>query len=160
MHYSEDMVTGQMLTGLANSENQSRIFAEAASLVSLEKKLNRLVCLKTTDKSTPHFQDAMHPLASSNVQKSEKKRTPQETETQSTPRYIKPCSGCGKISHPGGGRSMNQKDCPAVKLKCWFCGMTGYMKKVCWKFTKSEADETSRTLKSEESFMFTNSTPR
>ena len=63
--YSEDMVTGQMIAGLANLEHQSRILAEAASLISFEQKFNHLVYLKTTDKSTPHFQDAMYPLASS-----------------------------------------------------------------------------------------------
>lgn len=155
--YSEDMVVGQMIAGLANLEHQSRLLAEAASLVSLEQKFNRLVCLETTDKSTPHFQDAKHLRASSNVQKSDQKRPPQETETQSTPRYIKTCSGCGKTSHPGG--SINRKDCPAVKLKCRFCGRTGHMTKGCWKLAKSEAEATSRTLKSEESFVFTNSTP-
>ena len=53
---------------------------------------------------------------------------------------------------------MNQKNCPAVKLKCQVCGMTRHGKKVCWKFKKSKAEATSRTLKSEESFIFTNST--
>ena len=71
MDYSEDMVAGQKIAGLANLEHQSSILAETASLISLEQKFNCLVCFETTDKSTPHFQDAMHPLASSNVQKSD-----------------------------------------------------------------------------------------
>ena len=43
---------------------------------------------------------------------------------------------------------MNLKDYQVDKLKCRFCGMTGYVKNVCRKFAKSEAETTSSTLKS------------
>lgn len=89
-----------MIAGLANLDHQNRILAEAASLVTLDQKFNRLVCLETTDKSAPNFHDTTRPLASFNMQRSD-----QDTETPSTLRRKKPCSRCGKTSHPGG--SMN-----------------------------------------------------
>ena len=96
----------------------------------------------------------MHPLALSNVQRSDHKQWSPETKTTSTPRYPKPCSGCGKISHPGG--SMDRKSCPAVGLVCHYCGVKGHIKKVCRKRVMSGTGTTSKASRSEESFMFAN----
>ena len=54
VNYSEDMVVGQLLAGLLNTEHQGKILAEANILTTVEQKLYRLVSLETTDKVTPH----------------------------------------------------------------------------------------------------------
>ena len=54
--YADDMISGQMIAGLANIEHQSKILAEAAMLDSLQKKFDRLVSPETTDQSTSHLQ--------------------------------------------------------------------------------------------------------
>lgn len=58
---SGDMVTGQMVAGLANIEHQSRIFAKAAPLTTLDQKFERLVSLETTEKSTLQFHNDIPP---------------------------------------------------------------------------------------------------
>ena len=154
--YSDDMVAGQMIAGLAKLEHQSRVLAEATTLITLDQKFHRLVCLETTDKSTPRFHNATHPLALSNMQRSERGQQPRETKPPSTPRYAKTCKGCGETSHPKG--SMSRKNCPAVRQICQHCGLTGHSKKVCRKLATSRTEATSKASRSE-SFMFTNSTP-
>ena len=46
------MVAGQMMAGLANTEHQTKILAEATTLVMLQQKFDRLVSLEMTDHST------------------------------------------------------------------------------------------------------------
>ena len=155
--YSNDMVAMQMIAGLANMEHQSRILVEAISLTTLEQKFNRLVSLETTDKSTPHLHNIMHPLALSSVQRSDHKRWFQETKTFSSLQYAKPCRECGRNLHPSG--SMSQKDCPVVRLVCHNCGLTVHLKKVCWKLMTSREEATNWASRSEESVMFANKIP-
>ena len=54
--YYSDMVTRRMIAGLANTDHQSRVLTETATLTTLEQKFNRLV------KSTPHFHNSRHHL--------------------------------------------------------------------------------------------------
>lgn len=44
------MIAGQMITGLANKEQPSRVLAEAAKLTTLEQKFDHFVSLEMTDK--------------------------------------------------------------------------------------------------------------
>ena len=50
--YATNMVAGQLIAGLYNTEHQARILAEAASLTTLKSKYDRLVSLETTDIAT------------------------------------------------------------------------------------------------------------
>ena len=49
--YQEDMVATQLVAGLYNSDFQSKILAESATLISLEAKLNRLLTLEKSELS-------------------------------------------------------------------------------------------------------------
>ena len=69
VNYSGDMVAGQMIAGLVNMEHQNRVLAEAATLTTLEQKIQRLVSLETTDMSIPYLHKTMHSLTLSNVAK-------------------------------------------------------------------------------------------
>ena len=55
VNYSVDMVAGQLVAGLLNTEHQGKILAEA-NITTLEQKFHRLVSLETTDKATPTFE--------------------------------------------------------------------------------------------------------
>ena len=160
--YSDDMVAGQLIAGLANSEHQSRVLAEAATHTNLDQKFSRLICLESTEKATPHFRDNTQPIASSHMQKSdhgqqsqERPRQPRDKRSPPTPRRFKTCNGCGRTTHPNG--SMDRKDCPAVRVKCHFCGLTGHFKVACRRFANVGKDAKSKASKSE-SFTFTNNT--
>ena len=153
VNYSDDMVAGQLISGLANPEHQNKVLSEAATLTTLELKFNRLVCLETTEKSTPHFPKAPDTIASSHTQRSVHARQPKDKKSSPTPQNIRPCVGCGKTTHPNG--SMNRKYCPAIQLECHFCGSVGHIKKVCRKFAATGKDAKSKIAKSE-SFSFAN----
>ena len=133
INYASDMVAGQMVAGLANVEHQCKILSEATTLTTLEEKFNRLVSLETTDKSTPHLFRDIHSNTTSNVQKSDHgRRAPQET---------KPCGYCGENSHPDGSKS--RRSCPAAKIKCRNCGITGHVMEVCRKPRRESTNRSS-----------------
>lgn len=54
-------MVGQLVAGLANTEHQGNLVAEANNLITLEQKINWLASLETTDKSTPHLQYSLAP---------------------------------------------------------------------------------------------------
>ena len=58
INYSEEIVAGQLVTGLVNKEYQNRILAEANTLTTVEQKFYRLVSLETTDTPPPHLQSS------------------------------------------------------------------------------------------------------
>ena len=51
--YSNNMVAGQIVAGLANMDHQTKILVEAITLVTLQQNFDRLVSLEMTDHSTP-----------------------------------------------------------------------------------------------------------
>ena len=56
--YAEDMISGQMMAGLANVDHQGKVLAEAASLKDLQAKFDKLVSLEATDQATTHLHNA------------------------------------------------------------------------------------------------------
>ena len=68
--YSDDMISGQMIAGLANIEHQSKVLVEVAALDSLQKKFDRLVSLEATDQSTSHLQTPIPTLKLSSTSES------------------------------------------------------------------------------------------
>ena len=59
INYSKDLVTGQLITRLANKEQQSKILAEANTLATEEQKFYRLITLETTGTLTPHLKSSL-----------------------------------------------------------------------------------------------------
>ena len=49
---SADMVAGQLVAGLLNTDHQGKILAEANILITLEQNFHRLVSLETTFETT------------------------------------------------------------------------------------------------------------
>ena len=74
--FSEEMISGQLIAGLANMDHQVKVLVEADSLTSLQAKFNKLVILETTDQATSHLHT---PLPASVLKGSSK------TATQKTP---------------------------------------------------------------------------
>ena len=143
--YSEDIVAGQMIAGLANLEQLSRILAKTTSLVwfALKRQTSRSLTSRMLCTLLHHLKY--------------KSRTRNDCPWRPRPSRLRDIwnpAADGERLHIQGWGSINWKDCPAVKLKCRSCGRTGHVKKVYRKFVKSEAEATSRALKSKESFMF------
>lgn len=55
------------------------------------------------------------------------------------------CQGCGRTSH-GANKSMERKDCPAIKQSCRSCGKLGHYQIVCKSKARSavEANQASQ----------------
>ena len=89
--YTEDMIAGQMIAGLANVDHQAKILAEAKTLTTLKDKYDRLASLETTDQSTLHLHMApprpMPPLmpSKSTAQKSQYTRQKWSQRENKTP---------------------------------------------------------------------------
>eukprot|EP00112_Aurelia_sp_Birch-Aquarium-sp1_P005669 Seg1645.4 transcript_id=Seg1645.4/GoldUCD/mRNA.D3Y31 product="putative serine/threonine-protein kinase" protein_id=Seg1645.4/GoldUCD/D3Y31 len=136
--YAEDMISGQMIAGLANVEHQCKILAEATTLPTLKAKFDKLVSLETTDQATSRLfvpsvptapviqSDVAVQRSQYNKQRHFKVNSPPDRNSQPHT----PCKGCGETSHPPG-KSMTRKDCPAFNLTCRNCGIRGHLEKVC-----------------------------
>ena len=142
MNYSEDMVAGQLVAGLANDKQKAKILAEANTLTTLEQKFSRLVSLEMTDKSTPHLQSSIAPPTTFVTLRSKQKRWFEVDDTPEIPPQTA-CKGCGGRSHPKG-----RKNCPAAKQQCFKCGLVGHLGRVCRKPKKVPTTEsTSQSIK-------------
>ena len=144
--YAEDMIAGQMIAGLTNTEHQGKVLAQAATLTTLQQKFDLLVSLETTDKSTSKLQvpptgSSATPPSDASFQKSDYKRS--KNPPKGDKKEIRPCTGCGKTAHPG--KSLKRKDCPAFNVNCRKCGIKGHFDDVCKKSIDNN-DDTSSSL--------------
>ena len=145
--FAEEMITQQLVSGLRNQQHQSRILSEAASLPTLNEKIQRLQCLESTEQSTdlmrasPQVTSTNAPIRSNyrRNQRNNNRGTQQEEKT------IQPCRGCGRTSHEG--KTMARKDCPAFNKNCGNCGIKGHFRAVCMKGNscKSQANAVEET---------------
>ena len=140
--YAEDMISSQMIAGLVNNEHQTKVLAQAATLITLQQKFDLLISLETTDKSTqklhPTAPPATTPPSSS---------TPQKSDYKQKGRNITPCTGCGKTYHPG--KTLHRKNCPAFEHICEKCHTKGHFQDVCRK--RVDTDTTPSSSKSAQS---------
>ena len=152
VNYSEDMVAGQLVAGLLNTEHQGKILAEANILTTLEQKFHRLVSLESADKATAYLRNNLVLPTTFGSVRSEQKRSLYE----GTPRISsdRTCKGCGEISHPDGLRG--RKNCPAAKLRCFNCGLTGHLRKVCRRQVKGSSTGSTSTSTEHQSIILSN----
>ena len=139
--YAEDMISGQMIAGLVNTEHQGKVLAQVATLTTLQQKFDLLVSLETTDQSRSKLKvppTTPAPPSDSSFQKSDYKRSKNPPKNQDE---IRPCTGCGKKSHPG--KSLKRKDCPAFNINCRKCGIKGHFEDVCKKSMEANTDTQS-----------------
>ena len=59
--YSTNMVAGQLIAGLYNTDHQAKVLAEAATLTTLQNKFDRLISLETTDFATKRLNMTVSP---------------------------------------------------------------------------------------------------
>lgn len=57
LSYADDMVTQQLIAGLGNQQHQSRVLAEATTLITLAAEIARLQCLESTEESTTQMRN-------------------------------------------------------------------------------------------------------
>ena len=160
--YAEDMISTQMVAGLRNQDHQTRVLAEAATLISFKQKFDRIMSLETTDTSTSKLNIPITSPSTGAAQQSayqRQKQSRKENRNVNTPQTneeAKVCNGCGRNSH-GTGKSMARKDCPAINQNCLNCGIKGHFKRVCRQLKKTATNEGSSNaaqLDEDISFMF------
>ena len=131
--YAEEMVAQRLVAGLYNLDHQRKVLAEAATLTTLDAKVNRLRILETTEESATllHSRPTNVPTesaAQSNYQR-EKKSTPGKKDQNGGKEQVT-CRGCGRSSHPNG-KSLDRSNCPAKLKKCFKCDLPGHIAIVC-----------------------------
>ena len=153
--YAEDMISHQLIAGLRNQEFQSRVLSEAGTLTTLEKKIDRLQSLESTEECAQIMHPTTDPARAAAGKKSSYKEykkpvrnSNQDQDRQEWERHTgkdryererysgKRCNGCGRQSHPTG-KSMSRKDCPAIDQLCNACGIKGHYRAVCRQRTKA-----------------------
>ena len=137
--YADQMVAQRLVAGLANVDHQRKILSEAATLTTLDAKIQRLQVLETTDKAA----EALHgnppgiPSMTSETSASgasaarsqyKREKMPQKHPRDDTPKNSNVCKGCGSPPHPGG-----RTNCPAWGKICNSCRTKGHLAAVCRK---------------------------
>ena len=146
--YAGDMVSQQLVSGLANPEHQAKVISEAKNLPTLEKKIEKVMSLEAADEAADKIRQPSKVAAArtslyrkgklqNNNGKDEErpkgnvvKRSFKDRSSfrRRTPR----CRGCGKSSH-GPDKKMFRHDCPAYGQKCSSCGYEDHFASVCEK---------------------------
>ena len=126
------MITQQLILGLKNQQNQSRILSETTALPTIQQKIERLQCLESTEQSTDLIRSIMprpsHSITTPMKSSYKRSKTPhQQPGSRSRP----PSKGCGRFSHEG--KTMARKDCPAINKYCGNCCIKGHFRAVCQK---------------------------
>ena len=142
-NYAEEEVAQRLVAGLRNQEHQRKLLSEAATLTTLEEKINRLHILEMTEESasTLHVPPATHSegaAARSQYKSSKSKPNSQTGDNQATTTTTNTCKWCGYSEHPGG-KSLDRVNCTARNKKCLNCGIKGHLSTVCNKKSNSNA---------------------
>ena len=113
------MVSQRLTTGLINNEHQKKLLSEAADLDTLDKKIQRIVSLESTEDAQDQMRQASKSYAvRSQYKKQQSFRPAGKDPTKQRENVIikrrKPtqqrrrCRGCGKTSH-GEDKMMMRK---------------------------------------------------
>ena len=140
--YAEEMVSQRLIGGLSNQEHQSKILGDATKLDTLNKKIERILSLETTDEAADKIRQpsAIAAMRASQYKKERRVGFVKPDEGRKQVRHFKDrssfkrrtprCRGCGKSSH-GEGKKMFRTDCPAYNKKCNNCGKEDHFAEVC-----------------------------
>lgn len=150
--YADEMISQRLVSGLVNTEHQSKLLSEAKELDTLLKKVDRIMSLETTDDATTQIRvQSRISVAKSQYKKLHKTRPsggfPSKPSGGFKPKPSggfpsrgksfdsrkKPamrCRGCGKHDH-GPKKTMNRSDCSALGHTCKSCGKQNHFESVC-----------------------------
>ena len=146
--YVDDMISSQIIAGLQNSGDRSKILAEIKQMPTLSDVIDRLLTLECSEKAMPQFQlasdghssqaDTTTAAVKSQYQRGKANAVKainigalsQPKGTPPTQINAKKCRGCGRTSHPNS-RYLNRKDCPAQGKPCRGCGKLNHFESVC-----------------------------
>ena len=146
--YADKAVATQLVIGLRNLEHKRKVLAEAATLTTLQSKIERLQLLETTEESAdllsrmPHMQPSV--AAAQKSQYKKQQRIPPaegDAKTAGDPDTVDPCKGCGNTSHPRG-KPLTRANCPAFDKKCSKCNKKGHFARVCMQSNSAPARDT------------------
>ena len=159
--FAEEMISQQLITGLANQEHQSRLLSEAQELTTLQSRIDRLISLETTDDATAHIN---HQIASrssvvrsgykqeqrnrfmqkaSHSDRSPRRREEREYQrgrgttrgrvTGRRDRAQSPKRRCNGCGRSSHpeGKGLSREECPVFGQTCHTCGQDNHFAKVC-----------------------------
>ena len=145
--YSDQRVAERVIAGLRNQEHQRKILSEAATLKTLEQKVNRLQIFETTEESASLLHRSPHQSnipALANELAALRKNKSNDRRNRESPK----CRFCGYMTH-GISKTMSRSDCPALDKKCNNCNKKGHFTSVCEKAKTASAeveDEAAESL--------------
>ena len=130
--YEDNMVEGQMMSGLYSDEHRARVLTEADKLPTFKDKYNALVTMHTADMSTSQLTST---ASFSTQRKSDYKNQSRQEEPQRT----KACKTCGRdFTSRVFVRRLNKyktfevcKDCWVKSQKCTLCDSAGHLRNSC-----------------------------
>ena len=138
--YAEDRVAERLIAGAKNQEHQAQVLGEAATLDTIQKKIDRLVALEMAEDASGSFKEAGTSGAAVGKWKKNpaardrgKDRREEKKEVRGpsrNPTKTRPCRGCGKMSH-GQNKTLSRRDCPFYEKKCASCQFIGHDASVC-----------------------------
>ena len=136
MSYADEMIAQRMVSGLVNTEHQSKLLSEAKELDTLLKKVERVMALETTEDATTQIRVQSKVNAAKSQYR--KQKTPKPTggfpsrqkSFDARKKPIRRCRGCGKSDH-GPKKTMNRTDCSALGHTCKTCGKQNHFESVC-----------------------------
>jgi len=169
--YASDMVSQQLVSGLANPEHQAKVIAQAKTLTTLEKKVEQVMSLEAADdaadkirqpskvapmRSSLYRKKKMHKLTGKEPEQQRGQAAKRSFRDRSNFRQRSPrCRGCGQTNH-GPDKKMLRSDCPAFGKKCNSCGKEDHFASVCEQrklrvyFVRNEDDTTPGDTSDEE----------
>ena len=153
--YAEEEVAQRLVAGLRNQEHQRKLLSEAATLTTLEEKINRLQILEMTEESASTLHVPPATSSESAAAKSQYKSPKPKPNLQTGDSEVVTCKWCGKAEHPGG-KSLDRINCTARNKKCLNCGIKGHLASVCNKSNSNAVvvDPTQEPIPSEASVSF------
>ena len=138
--YAEEMIPHQLISGLQNTEFQTRILSEAATLKTLKSKIDHLELLESSQNASsslhlgpakPNAEDGSQ--AAANKQSAYKKSVKKKQTTKTATPNTKRCNGCGKTKHREGEKFLQRSECPAYNTTYHNCGIKCHAKSICWR---------------------------
>ena len=134
-----EMVSDQLIVGLADKDIQGEILAKGNQLPTFEEKLDLVQALEDGKRTKVQLGGESTIAAQSTYRKFHKTPIPSNSSTPRQNQTPAGCSGCGSKEHGKGTGLPRHLHCPARNAVCDHCQIKGHMSSVCRKRNSQHA---------------------